>query len=91
LFAFELADHKGIWDVDAMLASMPRSLLVKWKAFYRYLRPRGFGVEDERHAWLCAAITHSKRGPEVFRWKPPVDLEKASISLAQFKTLWLGV
>ena len=72
-FAFRLALALGLWDVDAMLAAMPRDLLIEWRAF-ALVEPFGHPAEDRRHAEAMMARSHGKVGVEQWRYKPPFKL-----------------
>lgn len=59
-FAYRLALALGRWDVDALLAEMPRSALLEWSA-YHHLEPWGEDRADARTAIVASLIYNANR------------------------------
>lgn len=78
-FAYRLALAMGVLDVDAMLASMPSSMLAEWRAF-EMLEPFGHPAAESRHVSACLAATGGRVRAEVFAHKPPLRLPRRYLS-----------
>lgn len=53
-----LALALGIWDVDSLRESMPKSIMDKWIAFFN-LHPFGEERDDMRMARICEVVARS--------------------------------
>lgn len=73
-----LAFAMGTWNVDAMLAEMPASLMTEWKQFFE-LEPHGSEVDALRAAQSTWALASIHRDPK----KRPPKLTDFAIGFPQ--------